>query len=103
MPFRDEADHIGENKSAELAFNEFLALHADMKCHHEKLLKMLETHNKVIEINNAQRKFEDPKDDDKSELEGVHISEATAAINDVNDIDSHASNDFDSCMSTLKC
>ena len=29
-------------------------------------------------------------------IEGVHISEATAAINDVNDIDSHASNDFDS-------
>ena len=36
-PFRDEADLIGENKFAEQAFNEYLTLHADMKCHHEKL------------------------------------------------------------------
>ena len=93
VPFRDEADLIGENKSAEQAFNEFLTSHADMKCHHEKLLKMLEAHNKV---NNAREKFEDLKDDDKSEPEGVHISEeAMAAINDVHDIDSCASNDFD--------
>ena len=91
-----EANLIGENKSAEQAFNEFLTLHADMKCHHEKLLKMLEAHNKVTEINNACENFENPKDDDKSEPEGVHISgEATAAMNDVHDIDSCASNDFD--------
>ena len=96
VPFRDEADLIGENKSAEQAFNEFLTFHADMKCHHEKLLKMLKAHNKVTKINNAREKFEDPKDDDKSEPEGVHISgEATAAMNDVHDIDSRASNDFD--------
>ena len=37
--FRDEADLIGKHSSAEQAFNEFLALNADMKCHHEKLLK----------------------------------------------------------------
>ena len=57
MPFRDEADLIDDNSSAEQAFNEFLTLHADMKCHREKLLKMLEAHNKVTEINNAREKF----------------------------------------------
>ena len=34
-----------------------------MKCHREKLFKMLEAHNKVTEINNAREKFEDTKDD----------------------------------------
>ena len=33
VPFRDEADLIGENKFAEQAFNEFLTSHANMKCH----------------------------------------------------------------------
>lgn len=43
------------------AFNEFLALDPDMKYHHEKLLKMLEAHNKVIEINKDCETFEEVK------------------------------------------
>lgn len=96
VPFRDEADLIGKHRSAEQAFNEFLALNADMKCHHEKLLKMLESHNKVAEINKGCEKFDESKNDDKNEPEGVHVlGEAKSAMNDVHDMDMHASNDFD--------
>jgi len=87
---------IGENESAEQTFNEFLTLYGDMKCHHKKLLKMQEAHNKVTEINNAYQKLEVKKYGDKNEPEGVHISgEATATMNNVHDIDSRVSNDFD--------
>ena len=61
MPFRDEADLIGEHSSAEQAFEEFLTLNADMKSHHEKLLKMLGARKKVTEINNKREKFEETK------------------------------------------
>ena len=95
LPFRDEAD-LSENNSAEQAFNKFLALHTDMKCHHEKLLKMLNAHSKVTEINSAREKFENTNGDDKTEPEGVDIlGEATAAMNDVHDIGSRESNDIE--------
>ena len=96
VPFRHEADLIGEHSSAEEAFNEFLALNADMKCHHDKLVKMLEAHKKVTEINNDREKFEEAKNDDKNEPEGVQVSgEVKAAMNDVHDMDTRTSNDFD--------
>ena len=95
VPFRDEADLIAEHSSAEEAFNKFLALNTDMKCHHEKLAKMLETHKKVTEINNDREKFEEVRNDDKTESEGVQVTgEAKAAMNDVHDMDTRTSNDF---------
>ena len=67
-----------------------------MKCHHEKLVKMLEAHKKVIEINNDREKFEEVKNDGKNEPEGVPVTgEAKAAMNDVHDMDTRTSNDFD--------
>ena len=94
--FRHEVDLIGEHRSAEEAFNEFLALNVDMKFHHDKLVKMLEAHKKVTEINNDRENFEEMKNDDKNEPEDVQVSgEAKAAMNDVHDMDTRTSNDFD--------
>ena len=93
LPFRDEADLISENNSAEQAFNKFLALqNATMK----NSLKMLNAHSKVTEINSAREKFENTNGDNKTEPEGVDIlEEATAVMNDVHEIGSRESNDIE--------
>ena len=94
VPFTNEVDLIGEDQTAEEAFNQFLSEYDSMEDHHESLQRMLQAHSKVVAINEARKGEEIPADKDAEEDdEGVKlIGEAEIAMQDIKDLDN---NDID--------
>ena len=89
VPFTDESELVGNDQTAEEAFNEHFRDHTSMEHHHETLQKMLQAQAKVRRINEARKEEEVPADKDEVvEDEGVKlVGEAEAAMHDVHDMD----------------
>ena len=67
VPFTNEVDLIGEDQTAEEAFNQFLSEYDSMEDHHESLQRMLQAHSKVVAINETRKGEEIPADKDAEE------------------------------------
>ena len=99
VPFTEESDLVGEGKTAEEAFSEFLEDCDSLKDHHESLQRMLQAQSKMKEIDEARKKEdgeEVPDEDKREEEEGVKlIGEAEAAMQDVHDMEDNALDSLD--------
>ena len=96
VPFRNEADLIEEGETAESAFERHLEQNDELNTHSEKFQRMLIARERVQQINEARRAWEEdvptepgPQEDDNSpEVAG----EATSAMND-DVVDLHQNSD----------
>lgn len=95
VPFRDEGSLLAQCESAEEAFTRLVESNSGMYKHHDRLQQMLKANAKVKEINEARQEVVKNTADKEDHCNGPQIiGEATAAMNDVQDLQANCADEI---------